>query len=68
MKKIWRIINIAWIIIFVFLTILILLRKIDGTGAVQTTQARLVSLGVLAVFAIIIILCQIIWLRVINRK
>jgi spore maturation protein SpmA len=58
--KLWWSINIIWIVIIVSGAIYMMVRKVDGAGVVQTMPLRLVSLAILAVFAIFIALCQ--WL------
>ncbi|WP_119326548.1 DUF3923 family protein [Companilactobacillus musae] len=66
--KIWRIINFIWLIIFVIGVIFILLRKVDGTGVTQTPQIRMVSLGILGIFLVLIILCQWLSYTIIKRR
>lgn len=48
--KFYRNVNFLW------------LREIDGSGAVQTTEIKLINIGVLAIFYIIPFVIQLIWL------
>jgi heme/copper-type cytochrome/quinol oxidase subunit 2 len=59
--KIWWTANIVWLVLFVMGTFFISLRKVDGTGAVQTPEAQLISLVVLGIAFIIVLLIQLIW-------
>jgi heme/copper-type cytochrome/quinol oxidase subunit 2 len=58
--KIWWTANIVWLVLFVMGTFFISLRKVDGTGAVQTPEAQLISLVVLGIAFIIVLLIQLI--------
>ncbi|AKP67747.1 DUF3923 family protein [Companilactobacillus ginsenosidimutans] len=66
--KIWWGINIVWIILFVVNAIFVMLRKVDATGAQQTMQVRLFTLGILGIFFIFIVLCQLLALYFIKRS
>jgi len=58
----WWAVNSFWFIIFAGLSLIILIRKVDGSGAVQTPEARLISFIVLLVAFLIPAFIQIIWL------
>lgn len=66
--KIWRKINIAWLVLFIIGVIFISVRKVDGSGVVQTPQIRMISLAVLGVFFIFICLCQLVVLYFVKRR
>lgn len=66
--KIWWGVNFTWLILFVIGTIYLLNRKIDGAGAVQSPQIRMVSLAVLGGFFIFVCLCQLIVLFFVKRR
>lgn len=61
--KIWRIANVLWVLFFVVTAAIIWFRKADGSGAINTTANRSVSLIVLGVFAILIVVIQYVWYR-----
>ncbi|GAB5054414.1 DUF3923 family protein [Pediococcus parvulus] len=58
--KRWWIVNAIWIILFISCTVFVMIRKVDGSGAVQTLQNRLLSLLVLGIFLVIVFICQLI--------
>lgn len=60
----WWIANIFWFSIFTVLTLIIWIRKVDGTGAVQTPELRLLAFGILLIAFILPLIFQIIWLIV----
>ncbi|HIY91993.1 DUF3923 family protein [Companilactobacillus sp. HBUAS56275] len=66
--KIWWGVNFTWLILFAIGTIYLLNRKIDGAGAVQSPQIRMVSLAVLGGFFIFVCLCQLIVLFFVKRR
>ncbi|MCP0887372.1 DUF3923 family protein [Ligilactobacillus sp. WILCCON 0076] len=66
--KIWWLSNLVWVIIFSILSVILFLRKVDGSGTIQTPTTKLASFIVLAVFFIFIILMQVIFLLFIKRK
>ncbi|MFT9005201.1 MAG: DUF3923 family protein [Liquorilactobacillus hordei] len=66
--KMWWLGNLIWLLIFGTLSFVLMTRRIDSSGAVQTPKTRLVSLGVLAVFFIIILVIQLVILIFVRRK
>lgn len=58
----WWIVNIFWLLIFTVLSLIIWLRKVDGSGAIQTSELRLISFFILLVAFIFPAVIQIIWL------
>lgn len=66
--KTWWLSNVVWLIIFGILSFIIMTRKVDGSGLIQTPKIRLVSLIVLIIFFSFIFLIQLIILLVIKRK
>jgi len=57
-KKTWWGFNFFWLLMFAIGTFWILIRKVDSAGVTQTPQTRLVSLLVLAIFLVLIVICQ----------
>lgn len=64
--KIWWLLNIVWLIIFAAGAIFIGVRKVDGAGAVQTPEIKMLSFGILAVVFLFVILFQLIQLVIIH--
>lgn len=58
----WWIVNTFWFVIFAVLLLIIWLRKVDGSGVVQTPELRLLSFGILLIAFIFPTIIQIIWL------
>ncbi|HLR70530.1 MAG TPA: DUF3923 family protein [Pseudogracilibacillus sp.] len=58
----WWIVNIFWLVLFGIGTAFVLLRKVDGAGAVQTPEIRLISFIVLACAFLIPFGIQLIWM------
>lgn len=63
----WWIANAFWIVLFSVGTIFIFIREVDGAGAVQTPELKLVAFIVLLAAFIIPLIIQIVWL-IINLK
>ncbi|GGA60231.1 DUF3923 family protein [Ornithinibacillus halotolerans] len=58
----WWMSNIFWIFIFGVLAAIIALREVDGAGAIQTPELRLVAFIVLLIAFIIPVIIQVVWL------
>ncbi|MFK9093757.1 DUF3923 family protein [Bacillus salipaludis] len=59
---IWWVINIVWLFIFAVGAIFIGVRKVDGAGAVQTPEIRMVSFSILGIVFIFVLLIQLVFL------
>lgn len=66
--KLWKLMNIVWSLILLGLIVVIMVRKVDGAGVVQTSAMRLLALAILAVFALIPLAVQVIWYRSLKKK
>lgn len=66
--KVWHWLNIIWLVLFIIGIVFVLVRKVDGTGAVQTPQVKMVSVMVLLGFYLFIWLCQLITLYFIKKS
>ncbi|MDN2453715.1 DUF3923 family protein [Lactobacillus sp. UCMA15818] len=66
--KMWWLSNLIWLLIFGVLSFILMTRRIDGSGAVQTPKTRVVSLIVLAVFFIVVAIIQLVILIFVKRK
>lgn len=64
--KIWWLLNIVWLIIFATGAVFIGVRKVDGAGAVQTPEIKMLSFGILAVVFLFVILFQLMQLAIIH--
>lgn len=60
MKK-WWVANITWLVIFGGTAIFLMVREVDGHGAIQTTEARLISLAVVGIVFVPIVIVQAVW-------
>jgi len=65
---IWWVINIVWLFIFAVGAIFIGVRKVDGAGAVQTPEIRLVSFAILGIVFIIVVLFQLVFLYFVRKN
>ncbi|MDJ1089965.1 DUF3923 family protein [Macrococcoides caseolyticum] len=59
---IWWLVSTLEFLSFIGMSIFLWLREIDGSGAVQTTEIKLINIGVLALFYAIPFVIQLIWL------
>lgn len=66
--RIWWIVNIFWLLVFLADVIFVLVRKVDGAGIVQTPQLRIAAVGVSIAFLMFIGLCQWLVLYFIKRS
>ncbi|MED3552563.1 DUF3923 family protein [Cytobacillus praedii] len=67
MKKLWIfwwMANIFWAVIFAAGTAFVWLREVDGTGAIQTLEAKLAAFIVLLIAFIFPVIIQVVWLIV----
>ncbi|MCC2084181.1 hypothetical protein HMPREF2693_05615 [Staphylococcus sp. HMSC068D08] len=59
---IWWIVTVFWMITFAGMSLAILIRKVDGSGMIQSPEARMYALIVLLIAYIIPFIIQIVWL------
>ena len=67
----WWVVNLFWIVLFVIGSIFVWLREVDGAGAYQTPEAKLIAFIVLLFAFIFPFIIQTIWLiinLVVSRK
>lgn len=64
----WWLVSILEFLSFIGISIFLWLREIDDSGAVQTTEIKLINIGILALFYTIPFVIQLIWLKVINNN
>lgn len=56
------------LVLFGLTAIFLMVRRVDGTGAVQTTSDRLAAIGVLGVVLLVVVVGQLIRLAVIRKR
>lgn len=66
-RRTWWITNLVLIVIFAAMALFLMLRKVDGSGAVQTMPNRLAAETVLGVVFLIVIIIQLILLRFVKK-
>jgi len=66
--KLWWIANVFWVVVFSILSIIIATRQIDGSGAVQTPEIRIITFIILAVPFVFILIVQLIWFYFIHKR
>ncbi|MFD1124476.1 DUF3923 family protein [Lentilactobacillus raoultii] len=66
--KAWWITNLIMLILFGLTTVFLMMRRVDGTGAVQTTGDRLAAIGVLGVVLLVVVIIQLIRLALIRKR
>ncbi|MFQ9322709.1 MAG: DUF3923 family protein [Enterococcus durans] len=66
--KLWKVVNILELVIFVVGILFLWFRKVDGSGVVNTTNNKMVSIAMLVVFFIILAIIQLIWFKAIKKS
>ena len=66
--KLWKVVNILELVIFVVGILLLWFRKVDVSGVVNTTNNKMVSIAMLVIFFIILAIIQLIWFRALKKR
>ena len=66
--KLWKVVNILELVIFVVGILFFWFRKVDGSGVVNTTNNKMVSIAMLVIFFIILAIIQLIWFRALKKR
>lgn len=66
--KLWKVVNILELVIFVVGILFLWFRKVDGSGVVNTTNNKMVSIAMLVIFFIILAIIQLIWFRSLKKR
>ena len=66
--KLWKVVNILELVIFVVGILFLWFRKVDGSGVVNTTNNKMVSIAMLVIFFIILAIIQLVWFKAIKRS
>jgi len=62
MMKLWWATSLLWLALFGATAVFIAVREVDGAGAVQTPELRLIAFAVLGVAFVFVLLCQLVLL------
>ena len=62
MMKLWYATSLLWLALFGATAVFIAVREVDGAGAVQTPELRLIAFAVLGVAFVFVLLCQLVFL------
>ena len=65
--KAWKIVSSIEALGYIILSLFIWYRKVDGSGAVNTSGNKLASLAVLSIFCAFLFLIQAIWLIIATK-
>lgn len=66
--KLWKVVNILELVIFVVGILFLWFRKVDGSGVINTTNNKMVSIAMLVIFFIILAIIQLIWFRALKKR
>ncbi|WP_057826394.1 DUF3923 family protein [Lentilactobacillus sunkii] len=66
-RRAWWITNLILIVIFAAIALFLMLRKVDGSGAVQTMSNRLAAEVVLGIVFLIVSIIQLVLLRFVKK-
>lgn len=66
--KVWSALNAVGLLIVGILTWIILTRRVDGAGHVETSSSRMLALGVLGVFVGAVVIVELIALFLVRRQ
>ncbi|MGE6614223.1 DUF3923 family protein [Peribacillus sp. NPDC076916] len=66
--KLWWVANVFWLVIFSILAIVIGTRQVDGAGAVQTPEIRIITLIILGVAFVFILIIQLIRFYFVRKR
>ena len=56
--KTWTIVQIVQFVIFLLMSVWLWIRNVDGSGAIQTIDAKMISFGVWGAFYLFILLIE----------
>ena len=68
MMKLWWATSLLWLVLFGAIATFIAVREVDGAGAVQTPELRLIAFAVLGVAFVFVLLCQLVFLYFARKK
>ena len=68
MMKLWWATSLLWLALFGATAVFIAVREVDGAGAVQTPELRLIAFAVLGVAFVFVLLCQLVFLYFARKR
>jgi len=68
MMKLWWATSLLWLALFGAIATFIAVREVDGAGAVQTPELRLIAFAVLGVAFVFVLLCQLVFLYFAKKR
>ena len=68
MMKLWWATSLLWLALFGATAVFIAVREVDGAGAVQTPELRLIAFAVLGVAFVFVLLCQLVFLYCARKR
>ena len=68
MMKLWWATSLLWLALFGATAVFIAVREVDGAGAVQTPELRLIAFAVLGVAFVFVLLCQLVFLYFAKKR
>ena len=68
MMKLWWATSLLWLALFGATAIFIAVREVDGAGAVQTPELRLIAFAILGVAFVFVLLCQLVFLYFARKR
>ena len=68
MMKLWWATSLLWLALFGATAVFIAVREVDGAGAVQTHELRLIAFAVLGVAFVFVLLCQLVFLYFARKR
>ncbi len=66
--KLWWVGNVFWLVIFSVLAIIIGTRQVDGAGAIQTPEIRIITFIILGVAFVFVLIIQLIWFYFVRKR
>jgi len=66
--KLWWATSLLWLALFGAIATFIAVREVDGAGAVQTPELRLIAFAVLGVAFVFVLLCQLVFLYFAKKR
>ncbi|KAF1298162.1 hypothetical protein BAU15_09970 [Enterococcus sp. JM4C] len=66
--KLWKIVSVCELLIFIIGILFLWFREVDGSGAVNTSDNKFASITVVAITFAILAIIQFIWFKVIKKR
>ncbi|AUI72824.1 hypothetical protein COSHB9_08960 [Companilactobacillus alimentarius] len=65
--KIWWLINVFWILLYIVTTLFLCFRQVDATGAIQNYSTKLINIAIISIVFLIIAICQLVIFHFIKK-